>query len=155
MWYEHLLHFLHLSESPSTVMELRITRRSTLAMLRVRGRTSRGAGPACLSDIKVACSRLLGIGTTSSAQSSTCGVLGEKRHGIVGCGVGDTTDTGMLNGAFTTGAAAAGGGLCSMYCLSLAILGSLMRIDVTVDWSLAIMLYCAVERPSIFVRILA
>jgi hypothetical protein len=34
--------------------ELGITRRSTRAMLRVRGRTSRGAGPSCLSDIKVA-----------------------------------------------------------------------------------------------------
>ncbi len=61
----------------------------------------------------------------------------------------------MLNGAVTTSAAAAGGGLCSMYCLPLSVLGSLVRVDATADWSLAIMLYSAVEHPSIIVWILA
>ena len=47
---------------------------------------------------------------------STCGALGEKRHCTIDGG-DDTVDAGMHSGAVATGAAANGGGLCSMYCL--------------------------------------
>jgi hypothetical protein len=35
MWYEHLLHLLHLSESPSTVMKTRQARKSAAAEAQV------------------------------------------------------------------------------------------------------------------------
>ncbi len=97
-------------------------------------------------------SRFLARG--SSRLFSTCCAHGEGEHCIVVGSVGGTTNSGMLNRgiyrAVHTVAAAAAGGLCSLHCCPISSHGSLVQIEVTADRSITIVLYCALDCPTIF-----